>query len=107
VAALVLVEEGGLRLDDPVDELLPEMADRRVLARPDGPVDDTVPARRPITLRDLLTFRLGLGSDFTDFGPRLGRPRPTSGSGASAPCRSCTSPVSAGSTTRAPTCSAS
>lgn len=70
VAALVLVEEGDLRLDDPVDELLPEMADRRVLARPDGPVDDTVPARRPITLRDLLTFRLGLGSDFTDVGPR-------------------------------------
>ena len=70
VAALVLVEECRLRLDDPVDDLLPEMADRRVLARPDGPVDDTLPARRPVTLRDLLTFRLGLGSDFTDFGPR-------------------------------------
>lgn len=70
VAALVLVEEGRLRLDDPIDDLVPEMADRRVLARPDGPVEDTVPARRPITLRDLLTFRLGLGLDFTDFGPR-------------------------------------
>jgi CubicO group peptidase (beta-lactamase class C family) len=70
VAALILVEECRLRLDDPVDELLPEMADRRVLTRPDGPLDDTVPARRPVTVRDLLTFRLGLGVDFTDFSPR-------------------------------------
>lgn len=49
VAALILVEEGRLRLDDPVDDLLPELADRRVLRRLDGPVDDTVPADRPIT----------------------------------------------------------
>jgi CubicO group peptidase (beta-lactamase class C family) len=69
VAAMVLVEECRLRLDDPVDELLPELADRRVVSRSGGPVDDTVPARRPITLRDLLTFRLGLGSDFTAPGP--------------------------------------
>lgn len=70
VAALILVEECRLRLDDPVDDLLPELADRRVVARPGGPIDDTVPARRPITLRDLLTFRLGLGSDFNDPGAR-------------------------------------
>ncbi|HEX5502651.1 MAG TPA: serine hydrolase domain-containing protein [Thermomicrobiales bacterium] len=61
VAALILVEECKLRLDDPVDRLLPELADRRVLKRLDGPLDDTVPARRAITLRDLLTLRLGLG----------------------------------------------
>ncbi|SNR93467.1 CubicO group peptidase, beta-lactamase class C family [Streptosporangium subroseum] len=60
-AAMTLVEECRLRLDDPVDELLPELADRRVLKRPDGPLDDTVPAHRPLTLRDLLTFRMGLG----------------------------------------------
>src|SRR5450755_1038731 len=60
-AALVLVEECVLRLDDPVDEYLPELADRRVLTRLDAPLDDTVPAERAITLRDLLTFRLGLG----------------------------------------------
>jgi CubicO group peptidase (beta-lactamase class C family) len=70
VAALILVEECRLRLDDPVDELLPELADRRVLAHPHAAVDDTVPARRPITLRDLLTFRLGLGLDFADFSPK-------------------------------------
>jgi CubicO group peptidase (beta-lactamase class C family) len=66
VAALVLVEECRLRLDDPVDDLLPELADRRVLVDPHGPVDgETVPATRPITVRDLLTFRLGLGMDFS------------------------------------------
>jgi CubicO group peptidase (beta-lactamase class C family) len=62
VAAMTLVEDCRLRLDDPVDELLPELANRNVLRRPDGPLDDTVPAHRPITLRDLLTFRLGLGA---------------------------------------------
>ncbi len=61
VAALVLVEECKLRLDEPVDRLLPELADRKVLKRIDGPIDDTVPANRPITLRDLLTFRMGFG----------------------------------------------
>jgi CubicO group peptidase (beta-lactamase class C family) len=62
VAALMLVEDCVLRLDDPVDELLPELADRRVLEAPDGPLDATVPAERPITLRDLLTFRSGYGA---------------------------------------------
>ncbi|MCM2417425.1 serine hydrolase domain-containing protein [Streptomyces sp. RKAG293] len=62
VAAMILVEECRLRLDEPVDRLLPELADRRVLRRLEGPLDDTVPARRPITLRDLLTFRLGIGA---------------------------------------------
>jgi CubicO group peptidase (beta-lactamase class C family) len=61
VAAMILVEECRLRLDDPVDGLLPELANRRVLKRLDGPLDDTVAANRPITVRDLLTFRLGLG----------------------------------------------
>jgi len=65
VAALILVEECRLRLDDPVDDLLPELADRQVMREVDGDIDDTVPADRPITLRDLLTFRLGWGMDFT------------------------------------------
>jgi len=49
-------------LDEPVDRLLPELADRKVLKRIDSPVDDTVPAKRPITLGVLLTFRLGFGA---------------------------------------------
>jgi CubicO group peptidase (beta-lactamase class C family) len=62
VAALMLVEEGRLRLDDPVDLWLPELADRRVMRSLAGDPQDTVPANRPITLRDLLTFRLGFGA---------------------------------------------
>ncbi|WP_345576884.1 serine hydrolase domain-containing protein, partial [Nonomuraea rosea] len=64
-ATMVLLDECRLRLDDPVDRWLPELADRQVLKRPDGPLDDTVPARRPITVRDLLTSTCGLGLDLT------------------------------------------
>lgn len=64
VAAMMLIEEGKLRLDEPVERLAPELADRRVLKRMDGPLDDTVPARRPITLEDVLSYRLGWGIDF-------------------------------------------
>jgi len=61
VGAMILVEECRLRLDDPVDEWLPELRDRRVLRTIESTLDDTVPARRSITLRDLLTFRSGYG----------------------------------------------
>jgi CubicO group peptidase (beta-lactamase class C family) len=61
VAAMILVEECKLRLDDPVDGFLPELANRKVLRTIDSDLDDTVPARRPLTTRDLLTFRSGYG----------------------------------------------
>jgi CubicO group peptidase (beta-lactamase class C family) len=61
-AAMILVEQCKLRLDDPVDALLPEFANRHVLKSLESPIDDTVPAKRPITLRDLLTFTFGLGA---------------------------------------------
>jgi CubicO group peptidase (beta-lactamase class C family) len=51
-----------LRLDDTIDDLVPELANRRVLRAADAALDDTVPARRSITVEDLLTFRLGIGS---------------------------------------------
>jgi CubicO group peptidase (beta-lactamase class C family) len=60
-ATMMLVDEGKLDLQAPVDTLLPELANRHVLRKPDGPVEDAEPARRRITLEDLLTFRLGLG----------------------------------------------
>jgi CubicO group peptidase (beta-lactamase class C family) len=60
-AVLSLVDDGLLELNGPVDELLPELADRRVLLRPDGPLGQTVPAQRPVTARDLLTFTWGFG----------------------------------------------
>lgn len=68
VAACVmsLVEDCTVRLDDPVDELLPELAGMRVLRDPDGPLDETVPAARPITVRDLLTYTMGTGMVLSD-----------------------------------------
>ena len=60
-AVMMCVAECKLRLDDPVDRLLPELAGRPVLRDPEGPVTDTVPASRPITVRDLLTFTWGYG----------------------------------------------
>jgi CubicO group peptidase (beta-lactamase class C family) len=69
VAALTFVGRGDADLDEPVDEHLPELADMQVLRRPDAAVDDTVPAERPITVRDLLAFTLGWGMDFSADGP--------------------------------------
>jgi CubicO group peptidase (beta-lactamase class C family) len=60
-ATMAVIEEGLVGLDEPVDRLLPEMAGRKVLIRPDGPLDETVPAERAITTRDLLTFTFGFG----------------------------------------------
>ncbi|MEU4572055.1 serine hydrolase domain-containing protein [Nonomuraea sp. NPDC023979] len=67
-AAMILIDECRLRFDDPVQEWLPELADRQVLRRYDSPLDDTVPARRPITVRDVLTSTFGLGMDMTSLG---------------------------------------
>ena len=59
--ALSLIEDGTLALDEPIERLLPELADRRVLRRPDGPLDETEPAAHAPTVRELLTFTWGLG----------------------------------------------
>ncbi|MFE7563248.1 serine hydrolase domain-containing protein [Kitasatospora sp. NPDC057500] len=67
-AAAILLDECRIRLDDLVETWLPELADRQVLKRIDGPLDDTVPARRPITVRDVLTSTLGIGMDITALG---------------------------------------
>jgi CubicO group peptidase (beta-lactamase class C family) len=69
-ATLAVIEEGLLGLEEPVDRLLPELAGRRVLVRPDGPLDETVPAERPITTRDLLTFTFGFGMTMEMFSSR-------------------------------------
>jgi CubicO group peptidase (beta-lactamase class C family) len=61
VGAMILVEECKVRLDEPVDKWLPELKGRKVLRTIESRLDDTVPAKRPITLRDLLTFRSGYG----------------------------------------------
>ena len=61
VAALRLVEAGSLELDQSLLDWLPELADRQVLRGPTAEIDDTVPARRAITLRHLLTNTSGYG----------------------------------------------
>jgi CubicO group peptidase (beta-lactamase class C family) len=61
-ATMILVDQGKLRLDDSVERWLPELANRKVLSRIDSQLDDTVPAKRSITLRDLLTSTFGFGS---------------------------------------------
>ncbi|MGW3143698.1 serine hydrolase domain-containing protein [Streptomyces sp. NPDC001177] len=66
-AVLMLVEDGRIGLDDPVDAWLPELSKPMVVRTPDGPLDDLVPAARPITVEDLLSSRAGWGfpSDFS------------------------------------------
>jgi CubicO group peptidase (beta-lactamase class C family) len=65
-AAMLLVEDGVVALDDPIARWLPELAEPVVVRRPESPLDDVVPAARPITVEDLQTFRAGWGfpSDF-------------------------------------------
>jgi CubicO group peptidase (beta-lactamase class C family) len=65
VAALALVDEGRIDLDEPITTCAPELARLRVLRDPDGPLDQTDPANRPISFRDLLTHRSGL--TYADF----------------------------------------
>jgi CubicO group peptidase (beta-lactamase class C family) len=69
VAALMLLEEGKLALSDPIKRWLPEFADMQVLKDPTGPLDDTYPAPRDITVEDLMTHRAGLAYAFTSVGP--------------------------------------
>jgi CubicO group peptidase (beta-lactamase class C family) len=81
IAALMLLEEGKLRLEDPISKWLPEFAGMRVLKDAAGPIEDTYPSPRDITVEDLMTHRAGLAYAFTSVGPiaqahedRLGPP---------------------------------
>ena len=74
-AAMTLVDEGKLALTDPVAKWLPELSDMRVMTEPRGPLDDTVPAERPITFDDLMTHRSGLAYAFSVPGPLGARVR--------------------------------
>ena len=99
VAALMLYDEGRFALDEPIARLAPELARLRVLRDPNGPLDQTDEAQRPITFGDLLTHRSGLTYGELHRGPILtpalkpseGRSTmpsaPTSGSHDSPPCR--------------------
>jgi CubicO group peptidase (beta-lactamase class C family) len=68
-AAMMLVEDGKLSLDDPITRWAPEFKDMQVLKDPEGPVDQTYPSPRDITIDDLMTHRSGLAYSFTSIGP--------------------------------------
>lgn len=69
MATMILIDEGKLGLDQPVHEILPLFRDMKVLVDPEGPLDETVPANQPITIRMLLTHTAGLGYQIISKGP--------------------------------------
>ena len=69
VAALMLMEEGKFKLDDPITKWAPEFSNMRVLKTAEGPLDETVPAARAITFDDIFTHRSGLAYGFSSMGP--------------------------------------
>src|ERR1700733_2877664 len=69
VAALMLMEEGKFKLDDPITKWAPEFANMKVLKDAQGPLDNVEPAKRDITIEDLRTHRSGLAYGFTSIGP--------------------------------------
>ncbi|MEO0463766.1 MAG: serine hydrolase domain-containing protein [Pseudomonadota bacterium] len=71
MAIMMLIDEGKLGLDMPLSEVLPAFKDMQVLVAPEGPLDNTVPAERPITIRQLLTHTAGLGYTIVSKGPLL------------------------------------
>ena len=71
MATMILIDEGKLGLDQPVAEILPAFRDMQVLVSPEAPLDETVPASRPITIRQLLTHTAGLGYQIVSKGPLL------------------------------------
>jgi CubicO group peptidase (beta-lactamase class C family) len=71
MAIMMLIDDGKLGLDMPLHEILPAFRDMRVLVDPEGPLENTVPAERPITIRQLLTHTAGLGYQIISKGPLL------------------------------------
>ncbi|WP_296720515.1 serine hydrolase [Erythrobacter sp.] len=69
MATMILIDEGKLGLDQPLHEILPAFRDMQVLVDPEGPLENTVPAERPITIRQLLTHTAGLGYQIISRGP--------------------------------------
>ncbi|MEO0057951.1 MAG: hypothetical protein RIT17_1424, partial [Pseudomonadota bacterium] len=71
MATMILIDEGKLGLDQPLHDILPAFRDMRVLVDPEGPLENTVAAERPITIRQLLTHTAGLGYQIISKGPLL------------------------------------
>lgn len=71
MAVMMLIEDGKLKLDQPVADILPEFSNMKVLKDPNGPLSDVEPAREMITIRHLLTHTAGLGYTIISKGPIL------------------------------------
>ncbi|MCP3730578.1 beta-lactamase family protein [Sphingomonas sp. MG17] len=69
IAAMLLVEEGKIKLDQPIADFLPAFANMKVLNTPGGSITDVRPARRPITVRQLITHSSGIGMAALEKGP--------------------------------------
>jgi CubicO group peptidase (beta-lactamase class C family) len=69
VAVMMLYEDGKLLLTDPISKYIPSFKNQTVVAKSEGGATSTEPAKRPITVRDLLTHRAGLSYGFLDSGP--------------------------------------
>lgn len=69
IATMMLIDDGKLTLDTPLADILPAFRTMRVLTSADAPVDQTVPADRPITIRQLITHTAGLGYSIVQSGP--------------------------------------
>lgn len=69
IAAMLLIEDGKMTLDQPIADFLPAFANMKVQNTPDGSITDVRPARGPITVRQLLTHTAGLGYNIIQKGP--------------------------------------
>ena len=69
MAAMILIDEGRMRLDQPISDFLPKFAAMQRQRTPDGSVTDLVPVHTPITIRHLLTHTAGLGYTIVQKGP--------------------------------------
>ena len=69
IAAMLLIEDGKMRLDQPIADFLPAFANMKVQNTPDGSIADVRPAKGPITVRQLLTHTAGLGYNIIQKGP--------------------------------------
>ena len=70
-AVLLLLEEGRFKLDDPIEKFIPQLGNRKVLRAGASSLDDTEPAKGPITIRHLLTHSSGLSYGFFDPGTAI------------------------------------
>jgi CubicO group peptidase (beta-lactamase class C family) len=69
MAAMILIDEGKLGLDQPLADILPKVARMQVQATPDGSITDLRSAKTAITIRHLLTHTAGLGYSIVQKGP--------------------------------------